>query len=121
MNKRHLFFVFADFGLGGVQRKIVDVVNFLEDQNELKNVVPHIVVRLETDLNFAAYLQNKNVYLHTCPKLPIFRRFQSAIYSVYLGYLILKYKPVGILAFLQFSLIQLIPFKILFFWIHFRL
>ncbi len=62
--ERHIFLVFADFGLGGIQRKMVDIVNYLAIHPEYKNTITHLVFRFKTPITFEKYLRTQKVFIH---------------------------------------------------------
>lgn len=112
----HLFLVFHNFGLGGIQRKMTDISNYLDSlsEEENQNVVNcHLIVREKSNFNFEKELINSRTELHYLPTLPFLNRFKNVFYHFYLLYLTVKYKPKAILSFLHFSLPSLIFIKIL--------
>ena len=56
MKDRHIFFLFYHLGLGGIQRKIIDLVHHLENDKRYQDITPHIVVRRTETFNFESDL-----------------------------------------------------------------
>ena len=64
MSNKHIFFLFFHLGLGGIQRKIVDMVYHLENNKNFPNVTPHIVLRRTEPFNFESDLPDGFKQLH---------------------------------------------------------
>lgn len=111
MQERHIFFLFFHLGLGGIQRKIVDLVHELEKD---PLVIPHIVVRRTEKFNFEDDLPTDFKQLHT---ENIFSSKEKKIkYVVFLIYLILEYNPKILVPFLHHTTGYCVLMKYLFFW-----
>jgi len=99
-----LFLVYYDLGLGGVQRKIVDLVNFLSTVRP--NLDIHILLRRKSSFSLARQIINKKVSLYYyCDwykvRIPVF-------FPVFVFYKTWKMNPRAILAFSDSSALSAI-------------
>jgi len=107
-----LFILFIHLGVGGVQRKIIDIVNFLASYRPKLQII--ILLRNKEQFDLSSEIRNKNVkiinyqdWLRT--RNPLFFPF-FVIWYVY------RLKPRRILSFLDFVSIPVIWAKLIFFW-----
>lgn len=105
-----IFIIFYNLKIGGVQRKIVDIVNFLVAYK--KDLKIYLLLREKTPLNMANKIRNKNVrvidsisYLKVRP--PFFFPF-------FVFWHVVKLKPRAILAFLDIPSVSAVLSKLLF-------
>lgn len=111
MKDKHIFFLFYHLGLGGIQRKIVDLVNHLEKNQE---VITHIVVRRTEAFNFESDLPADFKQMHVENELT--DQSGKLPYLFFLIYLTLEYKPKILVPFLHHTTAYCILIKYLFFW-----
>ncbi|MDO8551793.1 MAG: glycosyltransferase [bacterium] len=107
-----LLILFIHLGLGGVQRKIVDIVNYLALGKPDLPIV--ILLRNKEEFELISEVQNKKVkiinYQALRPlKIPFFFPF-FIIYQIY------RLNPRSVLAFLDFVSLPAIWAKMIFFW-----
>ncbi len=108
-----LFILFIHLGIvGGVERKIFDIVNFLGEYSP--DLPIFILVRRKSELEWAPKIKNKKVKVINYTdwagvKIPYFFPF-------FVFYHVWKLKPQAILAFLDFVSIPSILSKLLLFW-----
>lgn len=114
IEKQHVFFLFFHLGLGGIQRKIVDLVNHIEDHKKYKNIVPHIVVRRTELFNYGSDLPEDFQQLHVESVFP--NKERKISYIFFLVYLILVYNPRVLVPFLHHTTAYCVLMKYLFFW-----
>jgi len=76
--------------LGGIQRKIIDLVHHLENDKRYQDITPHIVVRRTETFNFESDLPVDFNLLHIQNKLHNKGSNISYSFSIYLT---LEYKP----------------------------
>lgn len=109
---RPLFITFLQLDIGGVQRKIIDLVNYL---GKVKPSLPiFIILRNNTLFNLNSEIKNKNVViLNYSNSVKIKLRFFFPFYFIFLT---LKYNPSSILSFLDYCSLPAIVAKYLFFW-----
>lgn len=112
MDQQPLFIVFIQLGLGGVERKIVDIANFLKTYKP--NLHIYILLRKSAAFSVQNQIINKQVTVITYTdwmrvKIPFF----------FVGFVLFhvwKLKPKAILSFLDMPTYAAILAKILFFW-----
>ena len=109
----HIFFLFSDLGLGGVQRKIVDINNYIGKSKKYSHIVPHIIVRYSSNFSFKKQISNSSVIIHQAP-LFCGRRL-GIFFMLYILMLSYKYKPRTFIIFLQYNLLHLFFIKCLYF------
>ncbi len=107
-----LLILFTNLGVGGVQRKIIDIVNFLGVTRPELSIV--ILLRDYQDYDLSSEIKNKNVKIINYQdwikvKIPFF-------FPLFEIWQIWKIKPVAILSFLDFVSVPAIWAKLLFFW-----
>lgn len=107
-----LFIIFSNLGLGGVQRKIVDLVNYLQKTNSQLNV--YILLREKGEFDLSRDIENKRLgvihYLDWFSiKIPFF-------FPIFVLYQVWQLKPRAILAFLDLCSLSAIWTKLLLFW-----
>lgn len=110
-----LFIIFLQLGIGGVQRKIVDMVNFLY---LYKPDLPiYIILRNRTKFDMGIEIKNKNVkiinYAGWLKKINIRFRF---FFPIFVLAKVWQLKPQSVLAFLDFCSMPAILAKKVFFW-----
>lgn len=125
MKQKHIFIVFHNFGLGGVQKKILDIANFVAQSSKYKNIALHLLIRDKTKFSFEKKLikNNSRLKIHYSPELfnRSFCGLKHLFYGLDLITQIIKYQPTHILLFLHFSLPFLILAKTIVFWKKFEL
>lgn len=114
MTNRPVLIIFLQLGIGGVQRKIVDIVNYLGDKKPELPV--YILLRNRTDFDMGSEITNKQVvvinYADWVKKIPIRVRF---FFPFFVLIQVWRFNPRSILAFLDFcSLPALVAKKVLF-------
>lgn len=112
MNNKSLFIIFIDLGIGGVQRKIVDIVNYLGISR--KDLKIHLLLRKKTNFNLTPEIKNKNVKIlyytdYFKKRIPFFFPF-FVLFKTY------QLKPQAILAFLDLPSLTAVLSKLVFFW-----
>ncbi|MFH1970851.1 MAG: glycosyltransferase [Patescibacteria group bacterium] len=109
---RPLLIVYLDLGIGGVQRKIVDLVNYL---SKYKPSLPiYIILRNRSRFNLGTEIINNKVKILNFQdfsniKLPLFFPFYVLI-------MFLKFNPSSVLTFLDHASLSAIFAKKLIFW-----
>ncbi len=119
MSSQHLFILFSDMGLGGVQRKIVDIAEYVSTSPKYENFSVHILLRHRSSSEFLHYLRDKSlrgkkIFLHYQIELPFFRRFAIIPHNLNFLYLYLRYRPTGVLVFFHYNMFQVLLTKCLF-------
>lgn len=111
--KPSLFIIYYDLGLGGIQRKIIDIVNFLaENQPNLRVFI--LLRRKPTDFDLSDKIKNqqgKIIYYPNWPKVRI-----PFFFPIFVFYQTWRLKPQVILAFSDMPGFASIWSKLLFFW-----
>lgn len=113
---RPLIIIFSNFGIGGIQKKIVDIVNFLDKHK--KELPIYILLRRKTDFDTSFRIKNKKttiIYYTDWLKVktPIF-------FPIFVLFQTWKLKPQAILSFISpFSLCAILS-KLAFFWRRIR-
>jgi len=103
---KHIFLIYSDLGLGGVQRKITDIINSWKTENQQKNIL-HVIIRFKTQFTFEKQFLDKNSIIHLSP-------FQKkSLYCIFVVYLFIRYRPISVLAFFHQSLLYTLIGKIL--------
>lgn len=109
-----LLILFIHLGVGGVQRKIVDIVNYLV--NYRPNLPIYILLRNKESFDLSPEINNKKTkiinyedWIRANVKVPFFFPF-------FIIWQIWKLKPKAILSFLDFVSLPAIWAKLLFFW-----
>jgi len=107
---RPLLITFTNLGLGGVQRKIVDIANFLASVRP--DLPIYILLRNREDYDLSYEIKNKNVKIINYQdwlkiKIPFFFPFFE-IYQIW------RIKPQAILSFLDFVSLPAVLAKLLF-------
>lgn len=111
----HVFFLFFHLGLGGVQRKIVDLVNFVEENREAYGTIrTHIVIRKNVAFNLESELPKGYRFLHN--QNASTGALDRIKYFIFLIHLTLKYNPKIFVPYLHQAAIYCIIIKLLFFW-----
>lgn len=111
-----LFILFIQLGVGGVQRKIVDIVNYLA---EYKPDLPiYIILRNKESFDLNPEIKNKNVRIINYQdwakiKIPLF-------FPIFVTYQIWRLKPKAVLAFLDFVSLPAIWARLILFWRKFK-
>ncbi len=106
-----LLILFTNLGVGGVQRKIIDIVNFLGKKRPDLPIV--ILLRDYQDYDLSSEIKNKKVKIINYEdgiklKIPFFFPFFE-VWQIW------KIKPVAILSFLDFVSVPALWTKLLFF------
>lgn len=112
-----LLILFIHLGVGGVQRKIVDIVNFLASYQP--NLPIFILLRNKESFDLSPEIKNQKVKIINYQdwakiKIPLFFPF-------FIIYQIWRLKPGSVLAFLDFVSLPAIWAKLILFWRKFRL
>ena len=115
----HVFFIFYDLGLGGVQRKIVDIVNYMGRNKNYQDYTPHIIIRRKEEFSFESEITNNKVIIHHF-KSYISKKIDKFSFPIYLSHLTFKYNPKVTVSYLHNSSFYAIVSKILLFWRHNR-
>ena len=106
------FIIFLQLSVGGVQRKIVDIVNFLASYQP--NLSIYILLRNRTDFDLSPEIKNKNVKIINYAEWNKFK--VRYFFPFFVLYYVLRLKPASILAFLDFCSIPAVIAKYVFFW-----
>ena len=110
--KTPLFILFLHLGLGGVERKIVDIANLLaESQPDLPI---YILLRKKTGFDSTKKIKNKRVRIINYLDWTKIRK--PYFFPLFVFYHVWKLKPQAILAFLDFCSITAVWAKLFFFW-----
>lgn len=118
MSQEHFFIIFNDFGLGGVQRKIVDLVNYLNEHNEYRNLQIHLIFRKRKKFSFQSEIKKKDhLFIHYEPQPLMFKRAKRLICLFFLIFLTLRYRPKRMLFFLQHALPYAVAVKFFLFFL----
>ncbi|HEX8014609.1 MAG TPA: glycosyltransferase [Flavobacterium sp.] len=116
MPQENLFILFSDFGLGGVQRKIVDIANYISISKKYENITTHVILKHKSEVSFEKYLiKEKRVVVHYQIRLPIFRRLEIFFQNLEFLFLYLKYHPKNTFVFFHYNLPQLLLAKMFFY------
>lgn len=112
--QKTVFIIFNGFGLGGVQRKIVDLVNIVGDLKKYRDVQLHLVFfnRIEEEFPFSKLIQNRKVIIHN--GLPNGTRARRFFFVLNLALLIHRYSPQTIFLFLHFFAPHVLLTKLMF-------
>lgn len=107
-----LFIVFSNLGLGGIQKKIVDIVNLLA--NVRPSLPIYILLRRRDDFDLGGKIKNKQVVIINYTdwarvKTPFF-------FTFFLLYQVWRLKPKAILSFLSPFSLPAVLTKLAFFW-----
>jgi len=122
MKEKHIFLMFNDLGLGGIQRKMVDIANHVYKDKKYSHLKLHFILRRKTEFTFEKYLKNPSACFHYEPKIPLetLVKLQRVCFFLYLNFLVLKYRPVAILSFLHQISFYAVLTKLVFFWARFK-
>lgn len=114
-NDTHIFFLFYHLGLGGVQRKIVDIVNYIEKNNDQnRQIIPHVLLRRKESFNLHSELPKGFRYIHIETNKT--GQLNPLQHILHLCDLIIRYNPKILVPFLHQSAMYCIILKYLFFW-----
>lgn len=107
-----LFIVFSNLGLGGIQKKIVDIVNLLATTQP--NLPIYILLRRKDEFDLSKKIKNKRVIIINYSewarvKTPFF-------FSFFVLYQVWRLKPRAILSFLSPFSLPAVLAKLVFFW-----
>ncbi len=112
-----LIIIFTNFGLGGVQRKIVDIVNYLSFYQPKLPI--YIILRRQGNFNLISEIKNSKV------KVINYDSWQKIhvpfFFPVFITYKIWQLNPQAVLAFLDTSYLGAVLSRIVLFWRKFRL
>jgi len=112
--KQNLAIIFTNFGLGGVQRRMVDIANYISVSSEYKNTTTTFLVKQLGNFNFTSQL-NK------CPKINVYSsshffrltKPKNLLFLVYTNFMLLfKIKPDTILVFFHYSVLSVLLYKL---------
>jgi glycosyltransferase involved in cell wall biosynthesis len=120
MKNTHVFILCSDLGLGGVQKKIIDIVNFSGSSQQYSNLIFHIFPRLDTQFSFSSLVKNKKVFFHFF-RPPFLRRFEAQWYRLFLLLQYFYHRPRSILLFSHDTIPYILPIKTFSFWQRSRL
>jgi glycosyltransferase involved in cell wall biosynthesis len=112
MSNKHFYILFSNLGLGGVQRKIVDITSYI--LKKYPQVIIHIVVRSKSKYHYPDFCNSERVMIHY-PTYRFIHRFRQK-YIIFIFKLFLKYPPCGVLAYLQQNYIWALKAAKLMFW-----
>lgn len=107
-----IFIIFFQLGIGGVERRIVDITNYL---GNLKPELPiYILLRKKTEFDISNQVKNKKAkiinYLDWARiKVPFF-------FPVFILYHVWRLRPRSVLAFLDYSSLPAVWSKMVLFW-----
>jgi len=78
-----LSIIYTDLSLGGIQRKIVDLLNYI-DKNQLDQVIqPEVILRWKTEFNLIPNLSTKKFKIYYPPRIfPFPRRRMSFLFNI---------------------------------------
>lgn len=91
-----IFIVYYDLGIGGVQRKIIDIVNYIYTYSEYSHSTIHILLEHNSASTLERLIHNPNVSIERKPveKMP---------YWAFILWRLLQHKPASVLTFLPYS------------------
>lgn len=99
MKKRHYFIIFHDISLGGIQKKIIDLLNYVGESKNHSICVFHLILETDEKPNLIEEIRNDKVIIHYWPKLIILRRYQKQYFYCYYLFLFLRFRPKSIYLF----------------------
>lgn len=105
----HILLIVSDMGLGGIQKKIVDLAKSDFKESEFKDLIFHCVYRGEK--TFFTLPKSSNFIFHPEPKMRILRRYQEQYYNAYLLFLFLRYRPHTTVFFLHYLAARVLNLK----------
>lgn len=112
LKNRNIFIVFWNLGIGGIQRKIVDLTNYCST-GEYNNCRFHVLLRDKTTFRMDSQINRKTSKIYYRPQF-----FNGKIHIPFTLYMIWKafrLKPITLLTFLDYtSFLSIIAAKIIF-------
>lgn len=119
MQTRHIFFVFADFGLGGIQQKMVDIVDYINHSKKYHSIQCHLIFRRPSSFSFIQHIHSKSVRVHTASSF-LYQK-NGLFFMLYVAWLIIRFNPFAIVAFLHQFSVPIAILKLFFFGERFKL
>ncbi len=102
-----LLILFINLGVGGVQRKIVDICNFLS--KDKPNLLIYLILRNRDDYDLSSEIKNKKVkIIYYTRKSNLLHRLLWPFFPIFVIWQIFKIKPSAVLSFLDFASIPAI-------------
>lgn len=112
--KKSLAIVFPNLGLGGVQRRMVDIANYISDSSKYKDTTTSIIIKQLGKFNFKSQLKKSpriKLYIST-----VFFKLvkpNNVLFLLYTNLLLLfKIRPDTVLVFFHYSVLSVIVYKI---------
>lgn len=99
MKKRHYFIIFYDISLGGIQKKIINLLNYVGKSKVYSACEFHLILETDKQPNLRKEIRNEAVTIHYWPKLIFLRRFQKQYFYCYYFFLFLRFRPKSIYLF----------------------
>lgn len=120
MTKRPLLIAFINMGLGGVQRKIVDICNYTGIHYPDLPIV--LLLRNREEFDLTSKITNQNVMQMVYKDWRDWQKVKiPLLFPLYIFFQVLKYNPRAILSFLDFISLPIIWSRMLLFWRKSRL
>lgn len=112
--KRRLAIVFPNLGLGGVQRRMVDIANYISDSAAYNNTTTSIIVKQLGEFNFKEQLK-KTARTQLFISTNYFKNFKpnNVLFLLYTNWILLtKIRPTTVLVFFHYSVLSVLLYKI---------
>jgi glycosyltransferase involved in cell wall biosynthesis len=115
MNKR-LAIVFPNLGLGGVQRRMVDISNYIASSDSHSGVTTALIVKELGSFNFKNQLvKSKRINIHVSSDHFSMPKINNIFFLLFVHYqLFFKIRPKTVLVFFHFSLPTVFLYKLFF-------
>ncbi len=114
MSKK-LAIVFPNLGLGGVQRRMVDIANYISDSSTYKDTTTSIIVKQLGTFNFKNQLKKSTgTTLFICTTF--FKKIKpnNVFFLFYTNWMLLtKIRPTTVLVFFHYSVLSVLLYKII--------
>lgn len=108
--------IFPNLGLGGVQRKMVDIQNFVVTNKNNGNQSCDIIVREFGSFSFEdQVIQNERSSIFCPPQLTSIKKLHNLLFLFYVNFLLVfKLRPKHVLVFFHYSVPSILLYKLLF-------
>jgi len=114
MTNTNLMIVFWNLGIGGVQRKILDIVKYLGSQRGYRNLKVHLVLRDKRPFSLGENEKLPQTYIHYFPDS--IKNASRFLFPLYILWKLLLIKPDTVLTFLHMASIYSIATTRVVFW-----
>lgn len=116
---RDLMIVFWNLGIGGVQRKMIDIVEYLESGRKYQNVQVHLIIRDRKSFSLDEGKAFSRTHIHYFPvSIKPISRF---LFPSFILWKIVLIKPTSILTFLSTASLYIVAAKRILFWRKIRI